>query len=164
MPKLELTAERVRELLDYDPETGVFRWKDSRSQAVEVGSVAGSLDKHTGYIRIGVARNYVAAHRLAWLWVHGRWPDGELDHKNRVRSDNRLENLREATRSQNTVNATVRNATGYRGVKRHKGSYVARIKANGKQVELGYFRSAEAAHARYVQAAIALHGEFARAD
>ena len=75
----DLIAERLRELLSYEPETGVFRWRVSRGPAV-AGSVAGSLTTY-GYIKIKVDGRFYRAHRLAWIYVHGVWPSKDLDHK-----------------------------------------------------------------------------------
>ena len=97
-----LTADRLRQLLDYEPATGVFTWKVNRS-IVKAGQKAG-VNPHggDGYPRIGVDGQQCLAHRLAWLHVHGRFPDDEIDHINGIRSDNRLSNLREATTTSKT--------------------------------------------------------------
>lgn len=101
-----LTAERVREILDYDPLTGVFRWAIRTSPAAAAGDVAGSL--YAGYRRIRIAGRAYLAHRLAWLHVHGEWPAGEVDHRNGNPGDNRIGNLRVVTPQENKHNIHVR--------------------------------------------------------
>lgn len=86
-----LTVERLRELLDYDPETGVFRWKEPRRKC-RVGEVAGSLRKD-GYVKIQVDGRFYQAHRLAWLCVYGVWPSA-IDHIDGNRANNAIANLR----------------------------------------------------------------------
>lgn len=95
MSNNHLTAERLRELLDYDPETGYFRWRRDVGARAWKGQLAGTMARD-GYEYIGIDRRRYPAHRLAWLYVHGEWPRGLLRHLNWLRSDNRLENLREA--------------------------------------------------------------------
>ena len=112
-----LTAEELRELLRYDPNTGIFRWKvKQRRVSYGVGDVAGSLDSSSGYHRIRIDGRDYRASRLAWLYVYGRWPTDEIDHKNTIRDDDRLANLREATRGQNNYN-TKRFSTNTSGLK-----------------------------------------------
>src|SRR5215467_8628570 len=101
----EIDATRVREVLDYDFETGRFTWRVKRTR-VTVGDLAGCLDAGRYKIRIS-GRNYWA-HRLAFLWMTGEWPQGEVDHKNGNPTDNRWSNLRDATRPQNQHNRGVR--------------------------------------------------------
>jgi len=160
----DLTAERLRELFNYDPETGVFRRRVTCSNR-RAGEVAGSFSH--GYLRIGIDGRDYLAHRLAWLHVHGVWPAGEVDHRNQTRDDNRIDNLREATHAQNGWNAGKRshNASGFKGVSFDKRDrrWVAEIRHHGKRECLGYFDTPEEAHAAYVEAAHRLHGEFARA-
>ncbi len=117
MSKPDLTAQRLREVLNYDPETGVFTRKARTSSCVQVGRETGCLDEH-GYLRVSVDDRRYWAHRLAWLYVHGVWPDGQVDHRNRVRNDNRFVNLRLASKAENAQNAKVRenNTSGHKGV------------------------------------------------
>lgn len=158
-----LTYERLREQLTYNPETGEFRWA-VRKQKVKLGSVAGKVKK-SGYIEIRLDLLSYQAHRLAWLYMTGKWPLGDIDHINRNPGDNRFENLREASRSQNLCNvgALATSATGVRGVDLHKasGKYRARIRANGKRIELGLFTTLGEAKEAYAVARNAHHGEFA---
>jgi hypothetical protein len=160
--RMSITQERLKELLDYDPETGVFLWKEKRGSAA-AGSRAGCLDHH-GHRLIRVDRNLYRAGRLAWLHVHGELPE-EVDHRNRIRDDDRLKNLRPSTRPQNCQNTGKHrdNTSGHKGVfwvKREK-RWMVQIRANGKTHYLGHFdeksRAVTAAREAYEQ----LHGEFA---
>lgn len=151
------------DLLDYDAETGVFRWKKTMGGKAWRGTVAGSPD-WAGYIKIKLYQRLYCAHRLAWLVTHKAWPENDLDHINCDKSDNRIVNLRAATRSQNICNVPVRqdNKVGLRGVSRRPYGYIARITSGGKRRSLGMFKCPLEAHAAYCRAAKALHGEFAR--
>lgn len=160
--KKELTADRLRELLHYDPETGVFTWLVHR-QRHRAGDVAGS--KHSmGYIEMGVCGASYLAHRLAWLYMTGSWPAGDVDHKNGQRSDNRFDNLRDVTKSvnlQNRQGATANNKSGLLGVSKSIakcGRWFARIQdSTGKQKGLGSFGTPEEAHAAYLDAKRSMH-------
>lgn len=154
-----ITPERLRERLHYDPETGIFRWRvrPHRRSRRRAGDVAGYLQPQ-GYISIRIDTVGYRAHRLAWLYVYGCWPKPEVDHINRDRSDNRLANLREATRTQNAWNtdAHASNTSGVRGVYWHKraGKWHAQIAAHGQMIYLGLFDSIEEAGAAYRAAEI----------
>ena len=155
-----LTAERLREIIVYNPDTGVFTWRISRGRA-GAGNIAGTLDTG-GYWRILILGRKQAAHRLAWLYMTGEWPEHDIDHKNTVRNDNRWVNLRKGTRSENCQNqqrAKVTNASGYLGVRLDKrsGRYAAEISANGRKHWLGYHPTAEAAYEAYLAAKRELH-------
>jgi hypothetical protein len=166
-----MTAERVRELLDFDPQTGRFVWKVQLCGTALVGSEAGTIYKNgRRYIAIG-RRRYFAS-RLAWLHFHGEWPPGQIDHRNLNRDDNRIENLRVATSAQNSANRGVlrSNLLGVKGVgistrrTRRPQRYRARIRVNGKLLHLGYFDTPEAANDAYFAAARLHFGDFARAS
>jgi len=101
-----LTQSELKELLDYNPGTGVFVWKVCRNWKAKSGDVAGFLH-HTGYWYIRINYRRYLAHRLVWLYVHGCWPEEEIDHINHVRDDNRIINLREASRQDNCKNASL---------------------------------------------------------
>lgn len=160
-----LTQERLRALLHYDPETGVFtRVKSVRG--FRAGIEAGALHQASGYVYIGVDRHSYRAHRLAWLYMTGEWPADDLDHINRNRADNRWINLREATRSQNNANARRRcdNTSGVKGVSldRRHNTWRAYIVVDGRQRHLGRFKTVDAAKEAYARAALATFGEYAR--
>lgn len=160
----ELTAERARELLHYDRETGIFTWALSRG-SISAGSRAGNADA-SGYIRIRIDRVLHHAHRIAWLIVHGAFPAVEIDHRNGIRSDNRIVNLREATRTQQLWNKAIQsnNRSGFKGVTFYQRDsvWVATIAYGGRSHHLGRFPTAEIAHAAYAERARRVFGEFAR--
>jgi HNH endonuclease len=158
-----LIAERLREVLSYDPETGIFTRVKQTSNRIRVGDIAGSLN-NTGYLLIRVDGIKYSAHRLAFLFMLGRWPDAEVDHINLIRSDNRWSNLREATHAENKRNSWVsrRNTSGFKGVNKRGNRWYARIRADGDQIHLGYFATPKEAHAAYCRAAAKYHGKFAR--
>lgn len=166
-----LTAVKLKEYLDYNPDAGIFIWKIRKrafaGKYVEVGQRAGSLGHH-GYWVIGIERKIYQAHRLAWLWMTGEWPSKDIDHRNLKKDDNRWENLRLASEKENCSNRRIRsdNRTGFKGVSLHEsGRYRASIQSrNGKRLHLGYFGTPEEAHAAYAEASIIHHGEFARTE
>jgi hypothetical protein len=155
-------VEYLKTVLGYDPETGVFTWLVNRGGTARVGTVAGNIQK-MGYRYINFRGKLVGAHRLAWLYVHGVWPNGDIDHINRMRDDNWIANLREATRSQNMRNSIrVRTASSpLQGVcwDKQAQKWLASITSNGKQIHLGRYETAELAHEAYVKACREVHGE-----
>lgn len=158
-----LTAERLREVAEYDPDTGLFRWTKPRKK-ITVGSIAGTLSKR-GYIDICIDVRVYKAHRLAWLYTYGEWPAALIDHINGDKTDNRLANLRPATKSENGANRTKhesRNTSGYRGVHWDKRSqrWVACIKQNGVGIHIGSFRTPAEASAAHDLRASKVFGEF----
>ena len=158
----ELTAERLRELLDYNPLTGLFTNKIQRGQRGPVGAVAGTYDKD-GYVVICINRQKFRAGRLAFLYMKGRWPR-EVDHKDRVRANNAWLNLRECTRSENIAHSErATGESGLRGVKfdPKTSTWRSRIGFGGYREWLGPFDSKEEAYKAYLLAANSTHGEFA---
>jgi hypothetical protein len=147
------------ELLNYDPETGVFVWVKRSNPNVPAGSVAGTMNN--GYVKISIDNKKYFAHRLAWMYVYGSYPKAELDHINRVRNDNRISNLREATPAENKQNLSVakHNTSGVKGVNFHTyyGKWRAYVYINGKQVSCGYFSSVEEAIAARKEAKKKIH-------
>ena len=155
---LELTAERLRELLHYDPETGVFT-RLVRSGPAKVGDAAGTATT-SGYIQIRVDGGQYLAHRLAFLCMTGEWPSQFVDHVNGVRDDNRWSNLRPATPSENLQNvrrARADSQTGLLGVSRDRQRFRAQIKVDGQHIYIGTFDTPEQAHAAYLAAKRKLH-------
>lgn len=134
-----ITQERLKELIHYDPDTGIFSWLVVRQGTSGVGSVAGS--KSHGYLAIGIDGKNHSAHRLAWMYVHGYFPEHGLDHIDRVRDNNSIANLREVTQTCNMRNTgnTSANTSGVKGVHWEKttGKWRARICVNGKLINLG---------------------------
>jgi len=140
--KPEITQARLKEVLDYNPETGVFVWKESRS-GIKTSGIAG-CKQSDGYIRISVDGKQYFAHRLSWLYVHGYFPEHSLDHINRNKSYNRISNLREVSSQCNLRNTgnPKDNTSGVKGVCWSKQSekWRADIMANGKQKHLGDYK------------------------
>lgn len=163
-----LNVETLRNALDYNPETGVFlRIATSTfNPRVQVGSEAG-FPCRNGYRRIRIGRKAYFSHRLAWFYVHGEWPKDEIDHINGVRDDNRIANLRQATRTQNLGNTKLskKNTSGIKGVIFDKANakWMAYIMVKRKFLNLGRFDSKEAARAAREVAHRKAFGEFLRA-
>lgn len=162
-----LTAERVREVFNYDPRTGALTYRRCRGGRRGEGEEAGFLCRRSnrqggGYILVGFNGREYGAHRLIWLWWHGREANGYIDHIDMDRSNNRIENLRECTQSQNLANTRrlSTNTSGFKGVSRVSGS--AKWRATIGRRHLGVFDTPEEAHAAYVAAAKKKFGEFAR--
>lgn len=163
-----LNAEQLRLIVRYDPETGKFFWlRETKNHIGKVGCEAGSI-MVTGYAKIAIDGRDYKAHRLAWLWMTGEWPKDRIDHKNRNKSDNRWENLREATCTENKANQVVskNNKLGVKGVKFDKKSrnYSATIRKHRHSYFLGKFSTIDDAKRAYAEAAINLFGEFARME
>lgn len=156
---LDLT--RLRSVLNYDPDTGVFTWRVQLSPLGLVGTRAGTV-KVDGYRKIGIDGVQHSEHHLAWLYHYGVPPAGQIDHANTLKFDNRIANLRQATMSQNAMNRNSR--TQFKGVKFQAGRYHARIRTGkaGERLYLGSFATAEEASASYRSKAAELHGEFMR--
>lgn len=161
----DVTCERLRKIIDYDPTTGVFRWHVSARGHRRAGAHAGCLD-HKGYRRIGIDWRIYKAHRLAWLIMHGHWPDNEIDHIDGNRDNNAIVNLRLATSQQNAANRQItrNNTSGFKGVVWHKGrrKWRAQIKLGGRYRHLGLYDTPELAAAAYAAATTNYNGEFAR--
>lgn len=145
----------VLSMLRYEPETGHFYWTRPVNGRIKVGQLAGVVDS-TGYRRIMVQGKSYMAHHLAWLVVFGQLPTSDMDHINRNRQDNRIDNLREVTRSQNMQNTGTRkdNKSGVRGVywSAAERKWKAQIRCNGKRLHLGTFAEIEPAAKAVVQA------------
>ncbi|HGX3651658.1 TPA: HNH endonuclease [Escherichia coli] len=157
-----LTQGKLKSLLTYSPETGLFHWLSSKTNSVHAGDRAGWMDEQ-GYWRITIDGYDYRAHRLAWLYMHGVMPK-IVDHKNRNRSDNRASNLRECNASQNAMNRKVQanNRSGVPGViwnKREK-KWKAFTKSNGKQICLGTYAEIDDAINAREKHCRQLHGEF----
>lgn len=148
-----LTASRLREVLSYDKETGVFIWRIQRKGA-QPGSVAGCV-RPDGYISICIDYRSYLAHRLAWLYVNGRFPEGHLDHRNGIRSDNTILNLRKATSRQNNVN---RKSRGYYWDS-SRAKLMAMMSINNRTINLGRFSNENDAKNAYISAVIRNHGK-----
>lgn len=162
-----MDANRLADVLSYDPLTGEFRWLVDRGRTARAGSLAGSIhtDRHGSQYRIvWVFGKPQKAHRLAWLFTHGRWPVDQIDHIDGDGLNNRIANLREANNAQNQHNksANSNSKSGVKGVcwhQEHK-KWRANIRQDGRYRHLGYFDTVEEAKAAYDAAAELCHGEF----
>jgi len=168
---MNLTAKRLRQVVDYDPQTGIFVARIRRGK-ITPGKIVGVIEenkkKKYKRLKFAIDGKYYFSHRLAWLWVHGSWPERDLDHINRDTFDNRLCNLRLATNSQNMANARmpITNKSGKKGVSWHARGmkWQAHVKVRCISRYLGLFNTVEEAHASYCQAAKTFQGEFARSE
>ena len=156
-----LTQDRLKSVLDYCPDLGLFWFKprpgNQRFNTRYAGELAGSLNN--GYVHVQVDGRRYKAHRLAWLWMTGKMPEGELDHANRYRMDNAFANLREATGSQNLANRAARSRSGKKGV------YLlpsGRYSAHFRREYLGSFDTADEASDAYMARAKSYWGPFAQ--
>lgn len=171
----ELTLDRARKVLDYDQSTGAMVWKtravtdfrDARAwkswNARFSAKAAGHLNIQ-GYMLLCIDHKFYLSHRVAWLMVHGRWPENEIDHINGEPADNRLANLRTADHTRNMQNARVKktNKSGLKGAfTNQNGTFSSYVRADGKRKYLGRFVSAEEAHEAYKTASTQAFGEFA---
>lgn len=154
-----LTQSDLKELLHYCPETGEFTWLVSTGPRAQAGSVAGTLSH--GYQQIQIQGTLYRAHRLAWLYTHGEFPPEGLDHKNRVKTDNRICNLRPATDAENQQNLSMRsdNTSGHVGVSWNnpRQKWLAQIRINCKKIHLGRFTNIEDAIAARKAAELKYH-------
>ena len=138
----DLTQEEVRKHLNYNPETGELMWREwrrGRKTSLNVGRT-----QSNGYMQLQINGTLYQLHRVIWLWVYGYFPENEIDHINRVRSDNRLSNLREVSRTCNARNCGIdpRNKTGVKGIywETKRKAWLSSIKANDKRKHLGRFK------------------------
>lgn len=145
-----MDQQALKTMLSYDPATGEFtRLRGTGKGAAAGTKTKGCIDKSNGYRKICVLGRQHYAHRLAWLYMTGKWPDEQIDHKNLDRADNRLDNLRPASNAENNQRSRARadSKTGLLGVCWHKkaGKYVAQIRHLGKTIYLGLHDSVESA-------------------
>lgn len=164
MKKIELAADRLRALLEYDSTTGVFRWRVDvgRWGRIKAGTITGSPDAF-GHLRVQVDGRLYYAHRLAWLYMTGDWPSGEVDHIDGVPHSNAFSNLRDVPHQVNTENRRKANRDKASGlpigvsIDRRDGRYRADITVRGKGVSLGRYSDPERAHQAYLVAKRRLH-------
>ena len=158
-----LTQEKLKTLLSYDPDTGVFTNQVTRNPRAKAGTPAGALTSE-GYIAFQINGAKIYAHRAVWLYVHGVWPEKEIDHINRNRADNRLVNLRQASRLNNSHNTGkhAKNTSGHKGVTWHPKNkkWQVQMSANNKTFYIGQFAClSDAVQARAI-AGLFLHKDF----
>eukprot|EP00919_Chromeraceae_sp_WS-2016_P001409 GHVR01003483.1.p1 GENE.GHVR01003483.1~~GHVR01003483.1.p1 ORF type:complete len:170 (-),score=10.84 GHVR01003483.1:799-1308(-) len=161
----DITADELRQLIDYHPFDGSFQWVESGKGRKFTRKNAGAISDSgccIKYVKIRVKRKLYFAHRLAWLWVHGAWPEHQIDHADGDGTNNRLANLREATSRQNLANRSrIRNSQyPYKGIARSGKKWIAQF----PKKYLGTFESPEAAAKEYDRAAIEAYGEFAKTN
>lgn len=160
----KMDASLARSLFDYEPDTGLLRWKVSPSTKTKIGAVAGTKTP-AGYVRVMYQQQSYMAHCVALTIVHGRWPDAEVDHRDRVRGNNRFDNLRVAGHLNNARNqSTPRNNTsGVKGVhfRKQRGKWQAVVKTLGHAYYFGLHDTKEAAAAARREGARSLFGEYA---
>jgi len=149
-----IEIKRLLEIVIFEPTTGLFRWTITRC-GVQGGRIAGSPNK-AGYIYLKLDGIRYSAHRVAWFWTTGKWPENQIDHIDGDKANNRIANLRESTVSENAQNQTKaqrRSAAGLLGVAWIKKSrtWCAYIGINGKQYAIGSFDTPEAAHQAYLE-------------
>ena len=166
-----LSPDQLRASLDYHPESGLFFWRDregSKAKKIHAGQLAGHRCPRLGYVLLRLDKRLYRAHRLAWLYMTGKWPNGLIDHIDGNGLNNAWTNLREATPTENNINrpAPRRNTSGLKGASWSKTNrrWLAHISHDGTAYHLGFFDTAQEAHAAYLGAAKILHGPFARTD
>lgn len=158
--EIEQLKSDVHEFLRYEPETGDFFWIKRTGARSAIGNKTSQCVNREGYRLIALNKKSNKAHRLAWLYVHGVWPN-QIDHINGIKTDNRIDNLRDVdcrTNSHNQRVAHKNNGSGFLGVcAKASGSYQAAIRIGGKRIYLGRFASPELAHEAYLTAKCAHH-------
>jgi len=158
-----LTQDEIKKYLNYNPETGIFIWLCDRGIRKTKGKIAGSKFR-SGYILIKINDIFYPAHRLAWIYMFGSEPLEFIDHINRIKDDNRICNLREASRIQNGYNREIssNNTSGIKGISwcSHHKRWVARVGVNKIRKCIGYFKSINDAESAIVDARKKYHGEF----
>ena len=158
-----LTQSQLKELIHYDADTGLFT-RISSPYKHRIGVINTCANHRDGYFEIGLFGKTYKSHRLAWLYIHGCLPKDDIDHVNRDKLDNRLVNLREASRSQNKQNIGRQrnNTSGFKGVSYHKYNrkWRATIDIDDNRINLGYFSTPESASMAYEEAAKTLHAKF----
>lgn len=163
MTTLILTQDELKTQLHYNHETGIFTRLIATSNAIKANNIAGSLT-NTGYFEITVLGKRYLSHRLAWLYMTGEMPKEFIDHINRIGTDNRFCNLRQANKSENAINCRIKsnNKSGYKGVSfdKKRNKWKANGKLDGKQKYLGRFPTAELASNAFIEFAKANYGEF----
>ena len=153
-----IDCNQLREILEYQPETGLFFWKKKRN-GISVGQLAGGKDRD-GYIRIRIDNVKYAAHRLAWMYIHNDFPKNFIDHINGIKIDNRICNVRDVTRSENMQNLFKPQGRNiYIGVYKNQNAntWYSKIEINGKQIRLGTFKTPEEANIAYKKAKLIYH-------
>ncbi|WP_338633059.1 HNH endonuclease [Afipia carboxidovorans] len=167
-----ISISELRTRIAFDPATGILTWRFNPAGRAQwngrfAGKRASNVSSH-GYVRVNFKRRLLYGHRVAWAIFYGEWPVLEIDHINGCGTDNRISNLRLATRTQNVRNIrrSSANKSGYKGVClfRQTGRWAAAISVNNKTIHLGFFSTKEAAYEAYCTASQKYHGEFGRVE
>lgn len=160
MARADLTVTRLRDLLDYNPDTGVFTWRRRPNRNGErlAGSVAGTLHA-SGYRKIGLDGRVYWAHRLAWFYIHAQWPADTIDHRDGDRGNNAYANLRDVSHAVNLQNRhdSRCSRSGFLGVTAKRNRWRATLRVGGVTHRLGTFATPEQAHEAYLAAKRRLH-------
>jgi hypothetical protein len=155
-----ISQSYLKEILNYDENTGIFTWKVSRGRICKKGNIAGTTDSW-GHRQICIDGIKILAHRLAWIYVYGEKPKKQIDHIDGNKQNNSIKNLRDVDQfknQQNRTKARVDSSTGFMGVSKDGSKYKATIKVNKKRFYLGMFKTAEDAFEAYKKAKLQLHG------
>lgn len=162
IPASQLTAERLRQVLRYEPETGHLYWLEDRGPWAKAGHLAGVI-RPDGYVMIRLFQTLYYAHRLAWFWMTGEWPN-QIDHKDLDKANNSWDNIRISTQAQNVCNTRLRkdNTSGFKGVVERPSRKNVRYIAQYRQKHIGCFATAEQAHEAWRKEATRQQGEFVR--
>lgn len=164
-----LTQELLKDAINYDPSTGVWTWRHRADvpngwNTKHAGKIAGRINPVVGYLQIRVHGMLYQAHRLAFLYMTGKWPPFEVDHKDLARANCRWSNLRLATPAQNRANkkAPANNTSGFKGVvvRKQTGNFRAQLGSGGRRFSKEGFKTAEEAHQHYMHLSAVHHGEF----
>ena len=154
----KLSLERLRQVLRYEPETGIFYWIHRDTQKKKLGLNASIVRSH-GYENICIDSQYYYTHRLAWFYVHGDWPK-VIDHINGIKTDNRIENLRNVSQRcniENVLKPRKHNKSKVLGVRKSKYGFYSSLAHDKKTIYLGHYKTAEEAHNVYLEAKRQLH-------
>ena len=161
-----MNQDKLKDLFQYNAKTGLLHWKIKCSWNVKIGNVAGTTKHWSNYIYIRFNNKSYPAHKLVWLYHYGIYPNGCIDHVNGIRNDNRIDNLRHATRAQNSQNMRIfkSNTSGIKGVdwKKNTNKWRVRLQVNHKRIEIGSFYCLDLAELVANEARTKYHKEFAR--
>ena len=145
-----ITQSKLKEVLHYNKDTGIFTWVKS-GRGIPKSKQAGTTHP-SGYIIIRINRKDYLAHRLTWLYINGEWPQNNIDHLNGIKDDNRIENLRNCTQLQNMQNLEIHRSGKLVGASffKHANRWASQIQIKGKRIHIGYYKTEFEAHEAYI--------------